>query len=95
MRLMVELDGVTVPLADCRYVLWSACGCPRGATACGGRVVSEDDAWKSLFPTKRERDWEQKRGMRMELMTHERWVTEVMRLRECPHKTDTADGAAS
>jgi len=98
MRLMVELDGATVPLDDCEYVLWNPCGCPRGVTICRYGVVSEEDAWRSFFPTKRERDRERKRGLRMELMTHERWVAEVMplmRLRECPHQLATADGEAS
>lgn len=87
MKLMVELDGVTVPLADCDYVLWKPCGCPRGVSVARLDVVTEDDAWKSFFPTKRERERVQRQGHRMELMTHTRYLAEVYELMraKCPH----------
>lgn len=94
MALMVELEGRTVPLNGCQYVLWEACGCPRGVTvASEGRpepVVTEDDAWRMFFDRKRDRDRAQRNGLRMELMTKDRWSREVMPLMrqwDCPHKT--------
>jgi hypothetical protein len=49
---------------------------------------TEEAAWKSFYDTKREIAVAKQMGARMELMTHERWVSEVMdRMRgECPHR---------
>ncbi|GAA3958131.1 hypothetical protein GCM10023085_45760 [Actinomadura viridis] len=97
MNLMVELEGKTVPLAGCQYVLWEACGCPRGVTYASpdrpDPVITEDDAWKEFFARKRERDRVQREGLRMELMTHERYSREVYPLmlkRACPHEETEA-----
>lgn len=95
MNLLVELDGATVPLNRCDYVLWQPCGCPRGVTLAGaGDVVTEDDAWREFFPRKRDRERAQRSGLRMELMTHERWRNEVSDLmrKGCPHQKEQADG---
>lgn len=95
MVLMVELEDRTVQLNGCQYVLWEACGCPRGvAVASEGRpepVITEDDAWRLFFSRKRKRDREkaQRDGLRMELMTHDRYSRDVYPLmlkRGCPHK---------
>lgn len=94
MGLMVQLEGRTVPLNGCQYVLWEACGCPRGVTvASEGRpepIVTEDDAWRMFFDYKRDRERAQRNGLRIELMTKDRWSREVMPLMmqaNCPHKT--------
>lgn len=99
MKLMVELEGRTVPLNGCQYVLWEACGCPRGVTVASEGppepVITEDDAWRMSFDRKRDRDRAQRDGLRIELMTKDRWSREVyplMRRWDCPH--NAADGAA-
>lgn len=99
MKLMVELEGRTVPLNGCQYVLWEACGCPRGVTVASEGppepVITEDDAWRMFFDRKRDRDRAQRDGLRIELMTKDRWSREVyplMRRWDCPH--NAADGAA-
>lgn len=50
-------------------------------------AVTEEDAWRSFFPTARERARVQRQGHRMELMTHVRYMAEVYeRMRaHCPH----------
>lgn len=92
MDLMVELEGNTVPLEGCDYVLWAACGCPKGVTQAGAHevapVVTEDDAWKQFYSRKAERAAAKKRGVRMELMTRQRYSAEVFPLMAglCQHK---------
>lgn len=84
MNLSVEIDGQPVPIDKCSYVMWGTCGCPWGVTMCGSRgnhqVITEDDAWKQFYHLKRERDLARKCGVRMELMTFERWKAEVCEL---------------
>lgn len=83
------INGAQVRLSDCDWVLWQPCGCPRGVTM-ARYSRTEDAAWKSFFDT-----WKgiaealrAAPGLRMELMTHERYVAEVserMRTR-CTHE---------
>lgn len=94
MALMVELEGRTVPLNGCQYVLWEACGCPRGVSLASEHrpdpVITEDDAWRMFFDRKRDRERAQRNGLRIELMTHDRYSREVYPLmlqRTCPHRT--------
>lgn len=65
MKLLVELDGAAVPLAECDWVLRHACGCVvqiQLAMSPGGRVYAADvtAAWHEFFswdaPRKRERE---------------------------------------
>lgn len=86
MELFIELDGKMVPLAGCDWVLYAPCGCPIGCTV-AAVAHTEDLAWKSHYPLKRERAAHQSAGYRMELMTHERWGAEVMpaMLARCQH----------
>ena len=85
-RLLAEIDGHAVPLDECDWVLWGACGCPYGVTV-GHLSATEDDAWKMFFQYKREITKAQRRGDYLELMTHARWGQEVMpRMKtRCPH----------
>ena len=80
------IDGEYVPLSKCDWVLWGACGCPFGVTV-ASYAPTEDDAWKAFCDYKREIAKAQRRGDRLELMTHERYSREVyprMTVR-CPH----------
>lgn len=87
MKLLVEIDGKTVPLDACDWVLWMPCGCPGGVTV-ARLSPTEGDAWKEFFDRKRDRERKQRQGYRMELVTHDRWkleISELMRA-ECPHE---------
>jgi hypothetical protein len=89
-----EVDGQTVPLADCVWVLWLPCGCPRGVTVARS-APTEDDAWKAFYDGRGR--WQEiahaiRRGERMELMTHARYSAEVYErmLARCPHQGSAA-----
>jgi hypothetical protein len=84
--LYAEIGGVPVPLADCDWVHWRPCGCPTGVTL-ARYAPTEEDAWKVFHPRKRAAEEARKRGERMELMTHQRCVAEVMPHwgKRCPH----------
>ena len=79
--LSFEIDGEHIPADHCNWVVWGPCGCPWGVTLASlhgdARVPTEDAAWKQFYDTKRERDVAQRCGVRMELMTFERWKAEV------------------
>ena len=92
---VVELDGKTVPLADCDWVEWAPCGCPVG-TAAGRNVATEGDAWKDFYPREADRERAQKQGYRWELMTHDRWSAEVadLMIAGCPHAGPAAETGA-
>jgi len=78
-RLLVEIDGQTIPLRSCDWVKWAPCGCPVGVTVAGeGLAVTEDDAWKEFYDRKRDISRAQKRGYRMTLISHARYGTEIM-----------------
>jgi hypothetical protein len=79
--LSFEIGGRHVPVDDCSWVMWGPCGCPWGAALAGlhggSRILTEDDAWREFYSLKRERERAQRDGVRMELMTFERWKAEV------------------
>ena len=86
-----ELDGKPVPLTNCDWVLWGACGCPFGVTVAATphavRAADEEAAWRCLYDRKRDIDRAKRQGYRVELMSHERYSREVcprMTVR-CPH----------
>lgn len=85
-RIMVELDGATVPLEDCDWVLRWVCGCPHGVLSARG-VADEEQAWREFYEKKSDRTQADKRGDTLELMTHERYSAEVypLMLVDCPH----------
>lgn len=96
-ELMVRLDdGQTVPLADCEWVFYEPCGCPRGVMAAvilDRPMHDEDTAFYEFFDDGYKRTTaaavkrERKRGVTAELMSVERYRAEVNpRLRgKCPH----------
>jgi hypothetical protein len=89
-RLYAHFDGKPVPLDGCDWVLWFACGCPRGVTVAVD-APTEDAAWKVFYDLKRDRDKARKSGLRMELMPHERYSREVFprMLAGCTHAKET------
>ena len=88
-KTMVSVGGEDVPLNDCDWVLWNPCGCPRGV-AMARYFRTEDAAWLSFFGTWKAASLAQRneQGLRVELMTHERYSAEVFPLMTgaCPHK---------
>ena len=88
-RLLAEIDGEAVPLADCDWVLWAPCGCAPGVLV-AREAATEDAAWREFYPKKRDRDRMQRDGYRMELVTHARWREEISELMRtpCPHETE-------
>ena len=92
--LYADIEGQRVPLGSCDWVLWAPCGCPCGvsmaATKHGVRAGDEDAAWRCFYDTKREVARAQREGYRVELMSHNRYSSEVysrMTVR-CPHGED-------
>lgn len=77
MNLFVQIEGDHVPIEKCDWVLWGACGCPYGVTV-ARYAPTEEEAWKSFYDRKRDRERDQRKGYRIELITHERWCLEVM-----------------
>jgi len=93
--LSVEINGKQVPLTECDWVMWAPCGCPQGVTVAAlpasGRVIAtEDAAWKEFYDRKRDSDRARRQGLRLELMTHERYCREASpRMTEkCQHRCD-------
>lgn len=92
---LMEVDGQVRPLTDCCWVEYTACGCPVSVvTADWGNddivLATEAQARKRLCPTKRERDKAAREGYRLELMSFDRYRTEVDLAKRCPHlKGDT------
>ena len=94
--LYAEVAGKVVPLTACDWVLWKPCGCARAvAVAClpeaGQLVADEAAAWKEFYDRAAQRKQAAKDGMRVELVTHERWRSELMESfgSRCPHKAAT------
>jgi hypothetical protein len=95
--LLVTLDtGQTVPLVECDWVFYMACGCPFGCTMAviGGEVLyDEPTTWRSFFHDeyKRTTDAEiarrRKAGVTAKLVHREQLRADVMPyLRTgCPH----------
>lgn len=81
--LYVKVDEEVVPLSDCNWVLYRSCGCSSGVTVGDlpglhrQPVTSEALAWREFFGTKREAEQAEKRGARIELMTHTRYCSDV------------------
>lgn len=102
-KLMVEIDGQAVPLAECDWVFYKACGCPRGVMRAliGDAVLyDEEAAWREFFGPGTKREIQslinraRRDGVSAELMTHARYCEEIsplMALRKDPH---TLEGAA-
>jgi hypothetical protein len=92
-EIKVEIDGALHPLTNCTWITFRPCGCPCGAlTAAFGdeAFATEEQAWREVFPLKRERDKYQRQGYRLELMSWDRYRAEVDLSIRCPHgKTNT------
>lgn len=89
-ELLVRIDDKTVPLHDCAWVEYAPCGCAVSVMVAAMRdgtraLATEDDARRHLDPKKRDRDKAIRQGYRLELMTMDRYRTEVDLAVRCPH----------
>ena len=74
--LRVEVDGKTVPIDECNWAIYRPCGCLRGVLMAEG-FPTEEGAWKQFFDKKKAREQARKQGVKIELVTHERWKAEL------------------
>lgn len=97
-ELIVALDdGTNAPIADCDWVFYEPCGCPRGvmdAVILSEALWHEEAAFRAFYDDglpKRSTDArikrERARGVTAVMMTHERYRAEVSpsMLNKCPH----------
>jgi hypothetical protein len=88
LTVMVHVDGEIRPLTKCVWITWAPCGCPCGAlTAAFGdeAFATEEQAWREIYATKRERDKYRRLGFRLELMGWDRYRAEIDLAARCPH----------
>lgn len=99
----LDTDGGHIPLGRCDWVHWGPCGCPfgvamaatpnitleNGTVLAGERIASEEIAWRGFFDSRTEEAAARKHGHRVELISHERWCSEVsaLMLAGCPHRS--------
>lgn len=87
-ELKVDIDGELHSLTSCVWITYAPCGCPCGAlTAAFGdeAFATEEQAWREQYPLKRDRDKYQRQGYRLELMSWDRYRTEINLAAKCPH----------
>jgi hypothetical protein len=84
---MVELDGRTLPLADCFWIHVDAAGCTWSSTL-GENATSAEAAHRHFTPRQRDRDREQRRGWTVHLLTRQQWKAqaEPCFLGTCEHR---------
>jgi hypothetical protein len=75
-KLLVELDGQAVPLADLFWVRYTPDGCATGSLH-GDMASSEEQAHTEFTPRRRDRERETRQGYRHELVTKDTWDREV------------------
>jgi hypothetical protein len=72
--LFVTLNGVNYPLASCRWVRFAPNGCALGSHH--GDAFTNPTAAATYWTTnQRDRDREQRRGVRYRLLTPQQWQT--------------------
>lgn len=72
-RLLVEIDGETVPLSDCFWIRANAAGCAYSSMWAGASTASADLAYREFVPLKRDRDREVRQGWTVRLLTPAQW----------------------
>jgi hypothetical protein len=71
-ELMVKIDGVSVPLRSCHWVLFGPDGCARGSEY-GDGAFTADDAHRNFTPRQRDRDRQTRQGYRIEFLSKRQW----------------------
>lgn len=72
MNLMVEIDGQTLPLRSCHWVLFGPNNCAYGSEY-GDGATDAEQAHKNFTPRQRDRDRQTRQGYRVELLTKDQW----------------------
>ena len=96
-QLIAVIDGKNVPLTDATWIAFFACGCPFGAlTAAIGdeAFATEEQAFREMYPLKRDRDRAIRQGRRMELMSWDRYRAEIDLSARCKHTLAQRTGKA-
>ncbi|MGY0062764.1 hypothetical protein ACWY4P_40565 [Streptomyces sp. LZ34] len=93
--LLVQIDDKTLPLAACFWVRFDANGCATGSvrpTSALRTLATAEQAQEWAIPHKRDRDRENKQGVRYELLTHKQWDTQAKPclLGKCKHGKQAA-----
>jgi hypothetical protein len=90
-KLLVEIDGQTMPLARCFWVRADDSGCVYGSLH-GDQVTNADDAHKQFVPRRRDRDRDIQQGWTIRLLTREQWKeqAEPCFLGRCNHRKEAA-----
>ncbi|MFG2328304.1 hypothetical protein ACGFMM_01625 [Streptomyces sp. NPDC048604] len=91
MKLMVELDGQILPLAQCFWIHVAPNGCVCGSSH-GDQALTADDAHKVFRARQRDRDREIRDGWAMRLVTREQWDQQAKPclMGECEHRKEVA-----
>lgn len=76
MKLMVEIDGQTVPLADCFWIRVDVAGCTYSSMH-GDQALTAEDAHREFTPRQRDRDRERRQGWSIHLLTHDQWAQQA------------------
>lgn len=71
-HLLVQIDGVTMPLAGCFWVRFGPNDCAY-SSVWGDEAVDADQAHQRWVPRQRDRQRDIRRGYYIELLTREQW----------------------
>jgi hypothetical protein len=93
-ELLVRIDGQTLSLRSCHWVLFGPNDCAY-ASEYGDGAVGPEEAHKNFTPLKRDRDRQSRQGFRVELLSKEQWRKQAgpCFYRTCQHRAlETSDG---
>ncbi|MFJ1647927.1 hypothetical protein [Streptomyces sp. NPDC088258] len=84
--LMVQIDGQTIPLKDCFWVLADTTGCVY-SSAHGNTAVNEEAAHRHFTPRQHERARHNRQGWTVQLLTPQQWSEQAKPcfMGRCPH----------
>ncbi|MET9467394.1 hypothetical protein ABZY44_21825 [Streptomyces sp. NPDC006544] len=90
-RLLVEIDGQTVPLTDCFWVRVDKSGCAYGSMV-GHAAATPEQAHREFAPRARDRDRDVRQGYTIRLLTREQWRQQAQPcfLGQCVHRKAAA-----
>lgn len=91
MKLMVELDGQTLPLARCFWIRVNPAGCTYSSLH-GDQALTAEDAHRQFTPRQRDRHRETRQGWSIHLLTREQWKqqAEPCFMGTCEHRKQAA-----
>lgn len=76
MKLMVEIDGQTVALNDCHWVLFDQDGCAFGSIH-GDTALNAEAAHREFAPLKRHREKQIREGYVVRLVSGSQWKAQA------------------